>query len=99
MEMILPDLTVTGLLEELCSYGSDPLRSTTQKSKVVGALLCSDTAMTCFSAGPSFRARIAPSRSTETASPLRTAIKCRLEQSRITTPRMRIAPGAPQHAC
>jgi hypothetical protein len=62
-------------------YGSAPRRSATPKSNVLWALLCSDTAMA--RAGPSFRVRIAPSRSTETVRPPRTAAKYRFDQLRI----------------
>jgi hypothetical protein len=86
------------------SYGSDPLRSVTAISRMtrppfsgvvcVRASLRSDTVMTRppFS-GPTLRATIAPSKSSVTIiSPLRAAVRYRLDPKRMIATSMCIAP-------
>ena len=97
--------TLPTLLSNKLSYGSDPLRSATPISGMtrppfsgvvcVRASLCSDTVMTRppFS-GPTLRTTIAPSKSSVTIiSPLRAAVRYRLDPKRIIAAPMRIAPG------
>ena len=87
------------------SYGSDPLRSATPISRMtrppfsgvvcVRTSLCSDAVMTRPPfPGPTLRTTIAPSKSSVTIiSPLRAAVRYRLDPKRIISAPMRIAPG------